>query len=75
MMKIDALRRADALMARTTGTMRALEAPLDGPAPSRAGEAGTQQPEGAGVGVGHQANGTDDPRGSERPWWRRVFGG
>jgi hypothetical protein len=29
----------------------------------------------AGVRVGHQANGTGAENGSERPWWRRVFGG
>jgi hypothetical protein len=75
MMKTDALQGADALLARLTSSRHTLEAPARGSSPTRAVEAGAQRPAGAAVGVVHPANGTDDPRGSERPWWRRVFGG
>src|SRR5688500_1188286 len=74
-MKIDALQGADALLARLTGSTHVLEAPADGSAFSRASEAGAEGVAEAGVGVRHQANGADDSRGSERPWWWRVFGG
>jgi hypothetical protein len=70
MMEIDALQGAEACL---IGSIHAQEAPAYGSAPSRAGETGAQLPGGACVGAGHQANGTDDSRGSERPW-RRLIG-
>ena len=76
--QLDAERRANdenrRLLAGLIERVPALEAPADAPAPAEArGEAAEEPGENA-VGVRHQANGTDDPRGSERPWWRRLFG-
>ena len=77
MMKICALQGADAWLAQLTSRTHALVVPADVPALSRGSEAGTEGTAEAGVGVLlHQANDTDDPRGSARvSWWRRVFGG
>jgi hypothetical protein len=74
-MNTDALQGADALLVRLTSSTQTMEAPARGSSPSRAGEAGAQRPAGAAVEVVHPANGTGNPRGSERPWWRRVFCG
>src|SRR5215218_2989575 len=77
--QLDAERRANdenrRLLAGLIERVPALEAPADAPAPAEARGEAAEEPGGNAVGVQHQANGTDDSRGSERPWWRRVFGG
>lgn len=72
-MRIDALQGADALLARLTSSTHTLDVPANRSKPSRASEVGAQGATEGAAGVGHPANGTEDSRGSERPWWR-VFG-
>jgi hypothetical protein len=52
-----------------------LEAPVEPPAPTQANDTGAEGAAEAGVRAHHPSEGTDDSRGSERPWWRRLFGG
>jgi hypothetical protein len=71
----EARRRADTIIAQLSQANAALAARVPeleaAQEPSAASEGAAE----AAAGVGHPANGTDDSRGSERPWWRRMFGG
>ena len=77
--QLDAERRANdenrRLLAGLIERVPALEAPADAPAPAQATEDGAEGVADGSAGVGHQANGSGDPRSPERPWWRRLIGG
>ena len=54
----------------------ALEAPTEPTGPAEGASEPTQEPAEGGVrAAGHPTPHTDEPRSSEKPWWRRVFGG
>jgi len=63
----DARRRADTLLARMMDRVPELEAP-------ESGEAGAHAPQGGEEGRGPAPSGGGPQTGSERPWWKRLFG-
>jgi hypothetical protein len=69
--------RVDTLLARLMDNIPVLARPADTPAPSQSHEAGAQVPAEAAPtpapGQGTTGN-TGEPRSSEKPEWRRVFG-
>lgn len=70
----EARRRADTLLARLMDRMPELEAPSGEPAPSQEAPGG---PQSAGAGSNREEappGGEGVQEGSERPWWRKVFG-
>jgi hypothetical protein len=68
--------RVDTLLARLMDNIPVLARPSDTPAPSQSHEAGAQAPaEATPPGGQGTAPHTDEPRSSDKPWWRRVFEG
>jgi hypothetical protein len=52
-----------------------LEAPAHQPTPYQPSEAGAQEHANTSSGPAPSAGGAEAQNGSDRPWWRRVFGG
>ena len=73
--RTEELRRKDHIIAGLVERVPELDAPSETPAPPQASE---EPPEAATNGAGGPAPTAGDAgvqNGSERPWWRRVFGG
>jgi hypothetical protein len=68
--RTEEIRRRDTIIMNMTEAMKALSPPTreESPEPRRS-------PESAAEGAGKEDMPSDRERGSERPWWRRVFGG
>jgi len=73
----EARRRADTLLARLMDNLPALEAPVQAPTPFEGREDDAQDVAKApsGPAAVSSAEGELAQNGSERSWWRRVFGG
>lgn len=72
--RTEELRRKDHIIAGLVERVPELDAPAETPAPYQASE---EPPEAAtnGAGAAPTAGDAGVQNGSERPWWRRVFGG
>ena len=52
-----------------------LEAPTEPTGPAEGASEPAQVPAEGATSVGHPTHRADEPRSSEKPWWRRMFGG
>jgi hypothetical protein len=52
----------------------ALEAPTEPTGPAKGASEPAQVPAEGATSVGHPTHRADEPRSSEKPWWRRMFG-
>ena len=80
--RADEIQRRDVIISQLTQAtsnltdrLREIEAPAEQSTPSQANEAGAQDAANGAGGPAPPAGDVGAQNGSERPWWRRVFGG
>ena len=73
--RTEELREHRRIIAALTQRIPEIEAPTEPTGPAESPSEPAQEPAENGVRVGYPPPRTDDPHSSEKPWWRRVFGG